>query len=116
MGHKLDLSGLTDVEADHVIQVVQRDMELRKTEEMRLNEMKKALVEEGSRSVLLSRQHRFNERCCIRCCSPFTFLLNPKRSCLDCCYNVCKGCCTYSKKDKGWLCSACQKTRSVLPR
>ncbi|XP_016309989.1 rab effector MyRIP-like isoform X3 [Sinocyclocheilus anshuiensis] len=111
MGHKLDLSGLTDVEADHVIQVVQRDMELRKTEEMRLNEMKKALVEEGSRSVLLSRQHRFNERCCIRCCSPFTFLLNPKRSCLDCCYNVCKGCCTYSKKDKGWLCSACQKTR-----
>ncbi|XP_059357712.1 rab effector MyRIP-like isoform X2 [Carassius carassius] len=73
--------------------------------------MKKALVEEGSRSVLLSRQHRFNERCCILCCSPFTFLLNPKRSCLDCCYNVCKGCCTYSKKDKGWLRSACQKTR-----
>ncbi|XP_026062097.1 rab effector MyRIP [Carassius auratus] len=73
--------------------------------------MKKALVEEGSRSVLLSRQHRFNERCCILSCSPFTFLLNPTRSCLDCCYNVCKGCCTYSKKDKGWLCSACQKTR-----
>ncbi|XP_059419553.1 rab effector MyRIP-like isoform X4 [Carassius carassius] len=76
-----------------------------------LREMKKTLVEEGSRSVLLSRQHRFNERCCIRCCSPFTFLLNPKRCCLDCCYNICKGCCTYSKKDKGWLCSACQKTR-----
>uniref|UniRef100_A0A8C1DC68 RabBD domain-containing protein n=1 Tax=Cyprinus carpio carpio TaxID=630221 RepID=A0A8C1DC68_CYPCA len=111
MGRKLDLSGLTDVEAEHVMQVVQRDMELRKTEEKRLNEMKKALVEEGSRSVLLSRQHRFNERCCILCCSPFTFLLNPKRSCLDCCYNLCKGCCTYSKKDKGWLCSVCQKTR-----
>ncbi|XP_052473651.1 rab effector MyRIP isoform X3 [Carassius gibelio] len=111
MGRKLDLSGLTDVEAEHVMQVVQRDMELRKTEEMRLKVMKKTLVEEGSRSVLLSRQHRFNERCCIRCCSPFTFLLNPKRCCLDCCYNICKGCCTYSKKDKGWLCSACQKTR-----
>ncbi|CAM4591512.1 unnamed protein product [Leuciscus chuanchicus] len=111
MGRKLDLSGLTDVEAEHVMQVVQRDMQLRKTEETRLIGMKKVLVEEGSRSVLLSRQHRFNERCCIRCCSPFTFLLNPKRSCLDCCYNVCKGCCTYSKKDKGWLCSACQKTR-----
>ncbi|KAK2900890.1 hypothetical protein Q8A67_009005 [Cirrhinus molitorella] len=111
MGRKLDLSGLTDVEAEHVMQVVQRDMDLRKSEETRLNEMKKALVEEGSRSVLLSRQHRFNERCCIRCCFPFTFLLNPKRSCLDCGYNVCKGCCTYSKKDKAWLCSACQKTR-----
>ncbi|TRY97672.1 hypothetical protein DNTS_035480 [Danionella cerebrum] len=111
MGRKLDLSGLTDVEAEHVMQVVQRDMQLRKAEETRLNEMKKALIEEGSRSVLLSQQHRFNERCCIRCCSPFTFLLNPRRSCLDCCYNICKNCCSYSKKDKGWLCGACQKSR-----
>ncbi|XP_051552895.1 rab effector MyRIP-like [Myxocyprinus asiaticus] len=111
MGRKLDLSGLTDVEAEHVLQVVQRDMQLRKTEEARLSEMKQALVEESSRCVLLSRQHRFNERCCIRCCSPFTFLLNPKCFCLGCCYNVCKRCCTYSKRDKGWLCSACQKSR-----
>ncbi|XP_051556615.1 rab effector MyRIP isoform X2 [Myxocyprinus asiaticus] len=111
MGRKLDLSGLTDDEAEHVLQVVQRDMQLRKTEEARLSEMKQTLVEEGSRCDLLSRQHRFNERCCIRCCSPFTFLLNPKRFCLDCCYNVCKHCSTYSKKDKGWLCSACQKSR-----
>lgn len=36
MGRKLDLSGLTEVEAEHVMQVVHRDMELRKTEEMRL--------------------------------------------------------------------------------
>lgn len=36
MGRKLDLSGLTDVEAEHVMQVVQRDMQLRKTEETRL--------------------------------------------------------------------------------
>ncbi|XP_051991059.1 rab effector MyRIP-like isoform X2 [Xyrauchen texanus] len=111
MGRKLDLSGLTDDEADHVLQVVQRDMQLRRTEEARLSEMKQTLVEEGSRCDLLSRQHRFNERCCIRCCSPFTFLLNPKRFCLDCCHNVCKRCSTYSKKDKGWLCSACQKSR-----
>ncbi|XP_056598605.1 rab effector MyRIP isoform X2 [Triplophysa dalaica] len=111
MGRKLDLSGLTDDEAEHVLQVVQRDMQLRKTEETRLSEMKQALVEEGSRCLLLSRQRRFNERCCIRCCSPFTFLLNPKRSCLDCNFNVCKGCCTYSKKHKGWLCSACQRSR-----
>ncbi|XP_065132574.1 uncharacterized protein myripa isoform X2 [Paramisgurnus dabryanus] len=111
MGRKLDLSGLTDDEAEHVLQVVQRDMQLRKTEETRLSEMKEALVEEGSRSLLLSRQHRFNERCCIRCCSPFTFLLKPKRSCLDCRYNICKSCCTFHKKDRGWLCSACKRSR-----
>lgn len=36
MGRKLDLSGLTDDEADHVLKVVQRDMKLRKKEEERL--------------------------------------------------------------------------------
>lgn len=36
MGRKLDLTGLTDGEAAHVLQVVQRDMRLRKKEEERL--------------------------------------------------------------------------------
>ncbi|XP_062415212.1 rab effector MyRIP isoform X2 [Pungitius pungitius] len=111
MGRKLDLSGLTDDEAEHVLKVVQRDMKLRKKEEERLSEMKQELAEEGSRCSILSKQHRFNEHCCIRCCAPFTFLLNPKRLCLDCQYNVCKTCCAYNKKDKAWLCSACQKGR-----
>ncbi|XP_029385455.1 rab effector MyRIP isoform X2 [Echeneis naucrates] len=111
MGRKLDLSGLTDDEAEHVLKVVQRDMKLRKKEEERLSEMKQELAEEGSRCSILSKQHRFNEHCCIRCCAPFTFLLNPKRQCLDCQYNVCKTCSTYSKRDKAWLCSACQKGR-----
>ncbi|XP_055086233.1 rab effector MyRIP isoform X2 [Periophthalmus magnuspinnatus] len=111
MGRKLDLSGLTDDEAEHVLRVVQRDMKLRKKEEDRLSEMKQELAEEGSRCSILSKQHRFNEHCCIRCCAPFTFLLNPKRLCLDCQYNVCKGCCSYNKRDKAWLCSACQKGR-----
>ncbi|XP_047185913.1 rab effector MyRIP isoform X2 [Scophthalmus maximus] len=111
MGRKLDLSGLTDDEAEHVLKVVQRDMKLRKKEEERLSEMKQELAEEGSRCSILSKQQRFNQNCCIRCCTPFTFLLNPKRLCLDCQYNVCKTCCTYSKRDKAWLCSACQKGR-----
>ncbi|XP_076732546.1 uncharacterized protein myripa isoform X3 [Maylandia zebra] len=111
MGRKLDLTGLTDNEAEHVLQVVQRDMKLRKTEEERLSELKQELDEEGSRCLLLSRQSCFNQRCCIRCCSPFTFLLNPKRQCHDCHYNVCKACRVYNKRDKTWLCSACQKSR-----
>lgn len=111
MGRKLDLSGLSDCEAAHVLQVVQRDMRLRKKEEERLSEIKQGLDEEGSRCLLLSRQNCFNQRCCIRCCTPFTFLLNPKRQCCDCGYNVCRACRVYSKRYKGWLCSACQKTR-----
>nr|XP_057935731.1 rab effector MyRIP isoform X2 [Doryrhamphus excisus] len=111
MGRKMDLSGLSDNEAEHVLQVVQRDMKLRKKEEERLSELKQALDEEGSRCLLLSRQRCFNQRCCIRCCAPFSFLLNPKRQCHDCLYNVCKACRLYSKHDKAWLCCACQKSR-----
>lgn len=36
MGRRLDLSALTDDEAEHVLNVVQRDMKLRKKEEDRL--------------------------------------------------------------------------------
>uniref|UniRef100_A0A3Q0RCE5 RabBD domain-containing protein n=1 Tax=Amphilophus citrinellus TaxID=61819 RepID=A0A3Q0RCE5_AMPCI len=114
MGRKLDLSGLSDNEAEHVLQVVQRDMRLRKKEEERLSELKQELDEEGSRCLLLSRQSCFNQRCCIRCCSPFTFLLNPKRQCHDCHYNVCKACRVFNKRDKAWLCSACQKSRKPV--
>ncbi|KAJ3611346.1 hypothetical protein NHX12_021362, partial [Muraenolepis orangiensis] len=71
--------------------------------------MKQELAEEGSRCSLLSKHRRFNEVCCVRCCTPFTFLLNPRRRCLDCQYNVCKDCRTYCQGDRAWLCSACQK-------
>ncbi|NP_001340854.1 rab effector MyRIP [Danio rerio] len=113
MGRKLDLSGLSNNEAEHVLRVVQRDMQLRKKEEERLSEMKQELEEEGSRCLLLSKQQKFNEHCCIRCCSPFTFLLNPKRQCLDCHYNICKSCCSYSQSERGYICAACQKSRHL---
>ncbi|XP_071417432.1 rab effector MyRIP isoform X4 [Pithys albifrons albifrons] len=111
MGRKLDLSGLTDEEAEHVLQVVQRDFSLRKKEEERLSEMKQKLDEEGNKCSILSKQQKFNEHCCIRCCSPFTFLINSKRQCQDCKYNICKSCSTYQKKQKAWICSVCQQAR-----
>ncbi|XP_077160699.1 rab effector MyRIP isoform X2 [Paroedura picta] len=111
MGRKLDLSGLTDDEAEHVLQVVQRDFTLRKKEEDRLSEMKQKLDEEGNKCSILSKQHSFNERCCMRCCAPFTFLINAKRQCQDCKYNICKNCSSYQKKEKAWLCVVCQQVR-----
>nr|XP_060637737.1 rab effector MyRIP isoform X1 [Anolis sagrei ordinatus]XP_060637738.1 rab effector MyRIP isoform X1 [Anolis sagrei ordinatus] len=111
MGRKLDLSGLTEDEAEHVLQVVQRDFTLRKKEEDRLSEMKQKLDEEVDKCSILSKQQRFNERCCMRCCSPFTFLINTKRQCQDCKYNICKNCSSYQRKEKTWLCNVCQQAR-----
>lgn len=36
MGRKMDLSQLTDAEAQHVWEVIQRDLDLRRKEEARL--------------------------------------------------------------------------------
>ncbi|KAE8596992.1 hypothetical protein XENTR_v10016317 [Xenopus tropicalis] len=111
MGRKLDLSGLTEDEAEHVLQVVQRDFSLRKKEEERLSELKQKLDEEGNKCSILAKQQKFNEHCCIRCCSPFTFLINSKRQCSDCKFNICKNCSSYQKKEKAWICNVCQQTR-----
>ncbi|XP_043824894.1 rab effector MyRIP isoform X2 [Dromiciops gliroides] len=111
MGRKLDLSSLTDDETEHVLQVVQRDFNLRKKEEERLSEMKQKLDEEGSKCSILSKHRQFTEHCCMRCCAPFTFLLNTKRLCCDCKYNICKSCSSYQKKERAWLCCVCQQTR-----
>lgn len=75
------------------------------------SEMKQKLDEEGNKCSILSKQHKFNEHCCIRCCSPFTFLINSKRQCQECKYNICKSCSTYQKKEKAWICSVCQQAR-----
>ncbi|KGL87947.1 Rab effector MyRIP, partial [Charadrius vociferus] len=71
--------------------------------------MKQKLDEEGNKCSILSKQQKFNEHCCIRCCSPFTFLINSKRQCRDCKYNICKSCSSYQKKEKAWICSVCQQ-------
>lgn len=111
MGRKLDLSGLTDDETEHVLQVVQRDFNLRKKEEDRLSEMKQRLAEENSKCSILSKHQKFVERCCMRCCSPFTFLVNARRRCGECNFSVCKSCCSYQKQEKLWVCCVCQQAR-----
>ncbi|XP_053343969.1 rab effector MyRIP isoform X1 [Clarias gariepinus] len=116
MGRKLDLSQLTDGEAEHVLKVVQRDMKLRKTEEDRLSDLKHELEEEGARCLLLAKQRDFNEQCCIRCCGPFSFFLKPRRICLDCRYNVCKACCSYIQHENGYVCAICHKSRLLRAR
>ncbi|KAF3827042.1 hypothetical protein GH733_002528 [Mirounga leonina] len=75
------------------------------------SEMKQKLAEEGSKCSILSKHQKFVEHCCMRCCSPFTFLVNTKRRCADCKFNVCKSCCSYQKREKVWICCVCQQAR-----
>ncbi|NXD15431.1 MELPH protein, partial [Nothocercus nigrocapillus] len=113
MGRKLDLSKLTDDEAKHVWEVVQRDFDLRKKEEERLEELKCKIDKESSKREFLTHQSHLNDTHCVHCLQPFKFLLNSKRQCLDCHFYTCKGCSRYNKKEQGWVCDPCRLSRIV---
>ncbi|XP_033028172.1 melanophilin isoform X4 [Lacerta agilis] len=110
---KLDLSKLTDEEAKHVWEVVQRDFDLRKKEEERLEELKGKIEKESTKREMLSGQSHLNETHCIHCLQPFKFLVNSKRKCLDCHLHTCKNCSRYNKKEEGWVCDPCRLSRIV---
>ncbi|XP_047432288.1 melanophilin a isoform X2 [Mugil cephalus] len=111
MERKLDLSRLTDDEAKHVWDVIQRDFNLRKTEEERLGELKNKIQKEDSKRELLGSQNQVADSLCIRCLQPFKFLVNSKRQCLDCRMFTCKSCSRYNKREHGWVCDNCRMTR-----
>ncbi|XP_049611456.1 melanophilin a isoform X1 [Syngnathus scovelli] len=111
MERKLDLSRLTDEEAKHVWEVIQRDFNLRKNEEDRLGKLKDSIEKEDTKRELLGGQTNLADSLCIRCLQPFKFLVNSKRQCLDCHMFVCKSCSRYNKKEHGWVCDNCRMTR-----
>ncbi|NWR60319.1 MELPH protein, partial [Bucorvus abyssinicus] len=92
---------------------VQRDFDLRKKEEERLEELKCKINQESSKREFLTNQSHLNETHCFHCLQPFKFLLNSKRQCLDCRFHTCKNCSRYNKKEQGWVCDPCRLSRIV---
>ncbi|XP_055070150.2 melanophilin a isoform X1 [Misgurnus anguillicaudatus] len=111
MDRKLDLSRLSEEEAKHVWEVIQRDVVLRKKEEERLGELKSKIEKEETKRDLLSSQSNLVNTHCIRCLQPFKFLVNSKRQCVDCKLYTCKTCSRYNKKERGWVCDPCRMAR-----
>ncbi|NWU92843.1 MELPH protein, partial [Upupa epops] len=91
----------------------QRDFDLRKKEEERLEELKCKIDQESSKRQFLTKQSHLNETHCIHCLQPFKFLLNSKRQCLDCRFYTCKNCSRFNKKEQGWVCDPCRLSRIV---
>ncbi|XP_035162022.1 melanophilin isoform X4 [Callithrix jacchus] len=113
MGKKLDLSKLTDEEAQHVLEVVQRDFDLRRKEEERLEGLKGKIKKESSKRELLSDTAHLNETHCAHCLQPYRLLVNSKRQCLECGLFTCKGCGCLHPEEQGWLCDPCHLARVV---
>ncbi|XP_072496752.1 melanophilin isoform X2 [Notamacropus eugenii] len=113
MGRKLDLSKLTDEEVNHVWEVVQRDLDLRKKEEERLEELKGKIHKESMKKELLSDQAHLNQTHCGHCLQPYRFLVNSRQQCLDCHLFTCKKCSSYNRREQGWVCDSCRLARVV---
>ncbi|XP_025144992.3 melanophilin isoform X2 [Bubalus bubalis] len=113
MGKTLDLSKLTDEEAKHVWEVVQRDFDLRRKEEERLEGLKGKIKKENSKRELLSDTAHLNNTHCARCLQPFRLLETPKRQCLACHLFTCRGCGHPHPEEQGWLCDPCHLARVV---
>ncbi|KAF6115043.1 melanophilin [Phyllostomus discolor] len=114
MGKKLDLSKLTDEEAQHVWEVVQRDLELRRREEERLEELKGRIKKGSPQRELASDGAHLSETRCAHCLQPYRLLAAPRRQCLDCRLFACPGC-SHARPGGGWLCHPCHLAR-VLER
>ncbi|XP_012893440.1 PREDICTED: melanophilin [Dipodomys ordii] len=113
MGKKLDLSKLTDEEAAHIWAVVQRDFDLRRREEERLEELKDKIRKQASRRELLSDTAHLNESLCAHCLQPFQLLASGRRQCQACGLFTCGSCGQAQAEAQGWLCGPCRLARVV---
>ncbi|KAM5324622.1 melanophilin isoform 1-T2 [Glossophaga mutica] len=112
MGKKLDLSKLTDEEAQHIWEVVQRDLELRRKEEERLEDLKGKIRKGSPQRELVFEAAPLNETHCAHCLQPYRLLAAPKRQCGDCRLFACPGC-SHAHPEEGWLCHPCHLARVV---
>ncbi|XP_022245775.1 uncharacterized protein LOC106462420 isoform X2 [Limulus polyphemus] len=111
MGRKFNFSHLSDRECERIINVIQRDFQLRRREQERLTKIEGELNEMSSKRSVLAKRKEFNEKCCILCCSSFNLLFNKKLPCRDCHFFVCRNCASWESQEKVWLCRVCEQQR-----
>uniref|UniRef100_A0A8D2L489 Synaptotagmin-like protein 4 n=1 Tax=Varanus komodoensis TaxID=61221 RepID=A0A8D2L489_VARKO len=103
----VDLSFLSDAERDLILQVLQRDEELRKAEERRIRRLKKELLEIRRKGAKRGSQ-RYSERTCARCQQSLGRISLKANTCHGCNHLVCRDCRSYSA-NSSWCCKVCAK-------
>ncbi|RMB97828.1 hypothetical protein DUI87_25685 [Hirundo rustica rustica] len=107
MSEAVDLSFLSDVERDLILQVLQRDEELRKAEERRIRRLKNELLEIRRKGAKRGSQ-RYSERTCARCQQSLGRVSPKANTCRGCNHLVCRDCRSYSPSGS-WRCKVCTK-------
>ncbi|NXC56988.1 SYTL4 protein, partial [Aleadryas rufinucha] len=108
MSEAVDLSFLSDVERDLILQVLQRDEELRKAEERRISRRLKNELLEIRRKGAKRGSQRYSERTCARCQQSLGRVSPKANTCRGCNHLVCRDCRSYSPNGS-WRCKVCTK-------
>ncbi|NXA68788.1 SYTL4 protein, partial [Mohoua ochrocephala] len=108
MSEAVDLSFLSDAERDLILQVLQRDEELRKAEERRISRRLKNELLEIRRKGAKRGSQRYSERTCARCQQSLGRVSPKANTCRGCNHLVCRDCRSYSPSGS-WRCKVCTK-------
>lgn len=103
----VNLSFLSDTETDFILQVLQRDEELRKAEERRIRRLKNELLDIRRKGAKRGSQ-RYSDRTCARCQQNVGRLVPKTNTCRSCNHLVCKDC-RMETTTGGWKCNVCIK-------
>ncbi|CAK8674397.1 unnamed protein product [Clavelina lepadiformis] len=107
MGRKLDLSNLTEDEQSRILQVIQRDFDLRKNETKRLGHLNDVTKEETRES---------DQSKCVNCGTTFMWIFHPKVQCRLCQSYFCKNsesCGVHDVSNDVWFCLFCHNKRQI---
>uniref|UniRef100_A0A3B3RM78 Synaptotagmin-like 4 n=1 Tax=Paramormyrops kingsleyae TaxID=1676925 RepID=A0A3B3RM78_9TELE len=104
---EVNVAFLTDSERELILEVLQRDEELRKAEEQRVRRLKAELLDIRRRGAKRS-SGSYSERSCGRCQAALGRLSVGASQCSGCNHRVCSAC-RSSRPDGSWACSVCAK-------
>nr|DBA20381.1 TPA: hypothetical protein GDO54_017169 [Pyxicephalus adspersus] len=103
----VNLTFLSETERDLILQVLQRDEDLRKTEDIRIRRLKNELLEIRRKGAKRGSQ-RYSDRTCARCQQNVGRILPKTNTCRSCNHLVCKDC-RMETLTGGWKCKVCIK-------
>ncbi|XP_041799914.1 synaptotagmin-like protein 4 isoform X2 [Chelmon rostratus] len=103
----VNLGFLSAAEQELILEVLQRDEELRQAEEQRVRKLKAELLD-VKRKGAKRGSGRYSQRSCGRCQEPLSRLTLFSSQCKMCNHHVCRNCRTVLPEGS-WLCSVCAK-------
>lgn len=110
----LNLAFLSDSERERILEVLQRDEELRQAEELRVRSMKTELLE-VKRKGAKRGSGKYSQHSCGRCQDPLSRLTVFSSQCKICNHHLCRNC-RIALPDGSWVCSVCAKETDLKKR